>query len=352
MFSPGTTDSPFTLLSTGDLLDRAVRLYRREWRALLLVVLWPALINYAGVISFTVGVRNFSATRGDWRLILNVLLVAGGVILYVCGRALFFFALGAAARAVYGRLVDGEPLRARAVYREVRQRFWPLVGAALCIGALGMMCAFFLYLIAGLSIMLYVLLATLALTALPFWAQVTIHVLSGVAALVAFLWLFLLIYERAVYVPQIMLVEGRGVFSALGRSFTLAGRGVWRVAMLLLFEFFLYWALFSPVIFYGSLSGVGVGGFFGGQPLWYDILSETAGQVCQIVTAPVWLVGCVLLYSDRRVRREGLDLELLANRHLPFAAGAPPLPGRAPTPAPAASGQGFEDAGLTVISLR
>jgi hypothetical protein len=344
-----------TMLSAGDLLDRAVRLYRRDWRALLLVVLWPTLLTYAGVIAFTVGVRNFSVSRGDWRIILNVLLVGGGVGLYFCGKAALFFVLGAAARGIHDRLVDGKPFSALMVYRQVFRRFWPLVGATVCVVVLLFAAFVTLYMTASLTIAIYVLTATYALVSLPTWLQVTIHSVVGFAAALALLWLFLLVYERAVYVPQILLAEGRGVFSALGRSFTLAGRDVRRVAALLLFDQIVSWAVFfllvAPLAWYGALHGIEVSGFLGEQPLWYNVASETLSQASEILTAPVWLAGCALLYLDRRVRREGLDLEALANRRLPLAASATPAPATFPATPPPGE-RGFEDSGLTVISLR
>jgi hypothetical protein len=314
-------------------------------------------MNYAGVISFTVGWRNFSVTRGDWRLALNVLLLLTGAGLYICGRATFIFVLGAASRAIYHRLTGGAPLRPREIYRAVLRRFWPLVGATLCVAALTTAAFFFIYMIGSVSIALYVLVATLVLVKLPFWLQVLIHSVSGLAVLLALLWCFLVVYERAVYVPQILLVEERGVFSALGRSFALAGRDVRRVGVLLLFEVCVSWAVFflllAPLAWYGALHGIGVGGFFGEQPpLWYNIASETLSQASEILIAPVWLLGCTLLYFERRVRREGLDLEVLANRLLPMKANAIPASNGAPTARPPMPPQGFDEAGLTVISLR
>jgi hypothetical protein len=356
MFRLGT-DSPLTALPAGDLLDRTVRLYRRDWRELLLIVLWPTLISYAGTIAMTVGFRNFSMTRGDWRIVLNALLLAGGFAVYVCGKAALFFVLGAAAHSLFRRLVDGTPLSAREVYRQALKRCWPLVGATLCLIALLFAVTGLLYTMTTLTVALYILVATLALSALPTWAQVTIHLIAGLSVALALLWLFLLIYERAIYVPQILLVEGRGVFSALGRSFALAGRDVRKVAALLLFDLCIAWAVLSlfaaPLAWYGALHGVNVGDFFGEQqPLWYRIAYETLSQASEILVAPVWLVGCILLYLDRRVRREGLDLEVLANRRLPMPANAATAP-LSPRPiAPQPAGTGFDEAGLTVISLR
>jgi hypothetical protein len=52
------------------------------------------------------------------------------------------------------------------------------------------------------------------------------------------LFLFFSIVGRAAYVPQVMLVEGRGVFEAIGRSMTLARGNVRRLTAMFLFTTF------------------------------------------------------------------------------------------------------------------
>ena len=77
-------------LSAGDLLDRIVRLYRRHWMALMRIAILPALLSYLGLMVLTFGLRNFSTTKGDLRLATSVLLVLGGVGLYVGGPTATF----------------------------------------------------------------------------------------------------------------------------------------------------------------------------------------------------------------------------------------------------------------------
>ena len=82
----------FTLepLSAGDIIDRAVRLYRRHFLVLLRIVIGPSLIAYAGGIMYTIGVRNFSVERGDTRVALMMMLVLGGMLCYAAGKIIFF----------------------------------------------------------------------------------------------------------------------------------------------------------------------------------------------------------------------------------------------------------------------
>jgi len=61
------------------------------------------------------------------------------------------------------------------------------------------------------------------------------------------------------------------------------------------------------------------------QPPWYDIGWQTVTQVSEILLMPIFMIGCTLLYLDSRVRKEGFDVELLANRTLAQPPTPPPF---------------------------
>src|SRR6266853_108148 len=131
-----------------------------------------------------------------------------------------------------------------------------------------------------------------------------------------------------VYVPQAMLVEGRGVFSAVGRSFALASGNVRRLMAMTLFTFFATYSslmlLMIPLGWYGYLNGVDLSPFGSTWPTWYAIGYQVILQCSHIMLAPIWMLGLSLLYVDERVRHEGYDSELMAARQLPEM---PKLPG-------------------------
>ena len=318
---------PFTLapLSAGDIIDRAVRLYRRYFLVLLRVVLAPSLVAYAGGIAYTFGVRNFSLSRGDARLAWSGALILGGGGIYLLGKVAFFALLGGMARVLLAHFVDGAPLAAREVYRAVRPRLWPLLGAMLLLAALLLAVALLVYMVVAVAGVVYLLIATWLLRGWPGWLQAVVHTLFGGVAAGGLLALALLIYARVAYVPQALVVEGRGVMSALGRSIRLAGRDVRRVGAIVLFQLYVAWSLFFllliPLGWYGHLRGVDVNPLSENAPLWYDISYQTLTQVSEILLTPIALLGFALLYIDSRVRLEGLDVELLANRRLPLAEG-------------------------------
>src|SRR5262249_8756199 len=132
IFSMNSFDS-FTLapMSAGDIIDRAVRLYRRNFLALLRIVIAPSLVAYAGLVMMSIGWRNLSLDRGETRVAVTGLMILGGLLLLVVGKAAFYAFLGGSARSLVAHFFEGHPILARDVYRAVRERVWSLVGATL-----------------------------------------------------------------------------------------------------------------------------------------------------------------------------------------------------------------------------
>ncbi|MEP6637679.1 MAG: hypothetical protein ABJB97_13225, partial [Acidobacteriota bacterium] len=120
---------------------------------------------------------------------------------------------------------------------------------------------------------------------------------------------------------QVMMVEGKGVFESVGRSFTLARGNVRRLMAMALFSYFATWSalmiLVIPLGWYGYLNGVDPSPWNATQwPAWYAIGYSVLEPLSSIVLAPVWMLGLSLLYVDERVRHEGYDIELMASQHL------------------------------------
>lgn len=328
-------------LSAGDIIDHAVRLYRRNFLALLRIVVAPSLVAYAGSVFYYTGVRNFSLSRGDERVALTVLLIVVGVVLWITGKAAFYLALGGAARVLVEHFFEGRPLLARDVYRALRRRFWALVGALIMISILLLGLSLLIYFVVAIAVLIYVALTAALINTLPYWAQLIIHVVAGAAFTVGVVSLLLLVYSRVIYVPQVMMVEEKGVFAAISRSFALAVGETRRVGAVLLFWVYVAWSvwllLYAPLGWYGYWHGIDPSPFNQDVPFWFNVTRQAVTQVSEILLAPIAMLGFTLLYLDSRVRKEGYDVELLANRVL---AAPPPLPPPQPvafTPAPDAS---------------
>jgi hypothetical protein len=319
-FGMNSFDS-FTLapMSAGDIIDRAVRLYGRNFLALLRIVLAPSLVAYAGSILMSIGMRNASLSRGDERIAITVLLVLGGSLLWAIGKAAFYVVLGGSSRSLVAHFFEGKPILARDVYRAARERVWSLIGATIVVGLLLM----------GASMIVYLFVVTIGMFFLMLMALIGSESMRGAAGIIFFvvvvaavLVFLFFVYCRVIYVPQILMVEGKGVFSSIGRSFTLASGQLRRIAALFLFWVYIGWSVLTLLLLPLGFISDWINPFGAEPPAWYNIAWQTVGQLSEILLMPIFMIGCTLLYLDSRVRKEGFDVELLANRTL----AQPPIP--------------------------
>jgi len=319
MSDPTVRELPLAPLGAGDLIDRAVRLYRRHLFVLIRTAAPPCVVTAAGSIMLSIGWREGFQTSSSTALALYILLGLAGFGVAIAGSIFSFVVMGGAARVLVAHLLHHDVVTARAAYQAVRMRFWGLVLAALMVVLwimLSLMAAFvgsyFVFLFIGIG---GLLLARI----LPTEFLIVGYILMFLLAIVIWCWIFFFVAGRVAYVPQIMLVEGRGVFESFSRSFQLARGNVRRlIAMTLFTTFATYSALMILVL------PLGVVGYLSGVnplnsaewPAWYTIGYSVAGPLSSILLTPIWMLGLSLLYVDERVRHEGYDIELMASRQL------------------------------------
>jgi hypothetical protein len=315
-------------LGAGDLIDRAVRLYRRHFLTLIRIAAPPVLVSALGTTITTIAFRELTATSSDIRMALYVLMLLGGILIIICGSLFSIIVMGGATRNLVAHLLSDEPVTARATYRAVKSRFWGLLGASFMV-ALWLGFAALLAFIGFYMVIAVVMIGAFAFASmLSPWLAGILGGLGTVAAIVIGLILFFFLAGRMAYVPQAMLVEGKSVYAAIGRSFSLASGNVRRLMAMTLFTFFATYSalmlLMIPLGWYGYLNGVDLSPFGSTWPTWYSIAYEVILQCSHIMLAPIWMLGFSLLYVDERVRHEGYDIELMAARQLPEM---PKLPG-------------------------
>jgi len=320
MSSSASNYLPLTPLGAGDLIDRAVRLYRRHFMTLVRIAAPPVVISALGTVLSNIGLREAQVTASETSLAVYILLLCAGIVLRISGLLLSGIVLGGATRNLVAHLLWNEPVSVRTTYNNVRARFWPLLGATIVVGVLA---GFFAFtgLIIWYIIFLFTLLAIFVFSQVASWLAAVVGIFGFLLASACALWLFFFLAGRFAYVPQAMMVEGKGVFEAVGRSTQLASSNVRRLAAMTLFTTFATYSalmiLIIPLGWYGYLNGVNLNPWDGeGWPAWYSIGFDVLWQASSILLMPVWLLGLSLLYVDERVRSEGYDIELMAARQL------------------------------------
>lgn len=341
-------------LGAGDLIDRAVRLYRRHLFVLIRTAAPPVIIVAAGTILFSLSGRRVYTTSDMGDLALYLFLMVLSVVLITGGYLFMLIVMGGASRTLVAHLLRNEPVTARATYNAVRARFWGLFFASLIVLAwifISSTAALFGWYI-GILILVFGAVAVASFG--PVWLAWVMGGAGSLIATVLALWIFFLIVARMAYVPQVLLVEGKGVFEAVGRSFSLARGNVRRLMAMALFTAFATYSalmiLAVPLGWYGYLHGVDPSPWASEQwPAWYAVAYSVLGPLSSIVLTPVWMLGLSLLYVDERVRHEGYDIELMAARQLgelpdvnvssPLGTALHSLEHKQPPPGPMATGR-------------
>jgi hypothetical protein len=313
-----------TPLGAGDLIDRAVRFYRRNFWTFVWIAAPPVVIGTLISVAWTIVGREIfsvglSNDPGDV-VIYYLFAWFGTVIIWLVETIATLTVMGGASRNFVRHLLFGEPLTFRETYKNVRKRLGGLIAAstiiAVLLGIFGITVFYFGITVAFIAIAI----AAMAFSFSPFLIYV-VSILLSLGILFATGWLFFLAASRFAYVPQVMLVEGQGIFAAIGRSTALASGNVKRLAALFIFSTVATYSalslLYIPLGWYAYLEGVPIFTFdLDAIPAWYEIANQFVWQASFILLTPVWMIGLCLLYVDERVRHEGYDIELLAAQRL------------------------------------
>ena len=310
---------PLAPLGAGDLIDRAIRLYRRHLFVLIRTAAPPVIIATGGSILGWLLLRKAFLTEDVGAMFLYITLTITSFVVMFLGYLLTLVVMGGATRTLVAHLLRNDAVTARATYSAVRARFWSLIGASLIVliwVSIAFVAVFMVwYVLLGLIMFAVILLAQTTFMIVPVLFSVVALLVDTLLAL----WAFFFIVGRVAYVPQVLLVEGKGVFESFSRSFSLARGNVRRLIVMTIFTTFAtnsaLMILVIPLGWYGYLAGVDL---FNSSnwPAWYTIAYNVLASLSSILLTPVWMLGLSLLYVDERVRHEGYDIELMAARQL------------------------------------
>ncbi|HKP76132.1 MAG TPA: hypothetical protein VJT67_11360 [Longimicrobiaceae bacterium] len=273
-------------LSIGEVLDGAFTIYRRQFASMFLTALVPqipmiALLTlYYGVLGSLAGA---GAAGSEPSMAALFAMGVGAVILVpaaVIGNAT---AVGAITFQT-ARAYTGAPVTTREAIRRGLDRALPLVGAYMVVGFLAFL---------------------------------------GFFALIVGMFVVLL---GAFAVAPAVVLERRGPVEAMSRSWALV-KGAWGEVFLV--AVLAYLIAMLPGMAVGMVTTIGGLLLSHGDPsliMASQAVGQVLSQVARTLTIPFSLGATVLLYYDRRVRTEALDVQMMAES----LAAAP----RVETPAP------------------
>lgn len=316
-----------TPLGPGDLIDRAVRFYRKNFATFILIALPPVITGTLISVGWTFIARSYfyrGSNADPFENFAYYLFVwLGSMVIWFTETVATLAVMGGASRNFVRHILFGESITIRETYRNLWNRIGALLSASLMISLIltfvgGAILYFGLFV--GVILVMVVAGVLMWLPPLAF----IVGLLVGLAVGSGTLWLFFLVASRFAYVPQSITVEGLGVFSSVARSAGLASGNVKRFAALFIFTTVAIYSalaiLYVPLAWYAWYEGVSIFEFFSTDqdliPAWYEISSQLVSQISLILLSPVWMVGLCLLYVDERVRHEGYDIELMAARRL------------------------------------
>jgi hypothetical protein len=318
-------------LGAGDLIDRAIRLYKQNFWTFIWIASPP--IIFATIVSlgwtmlgrqlFAVG----SAKNYDNITFYYIFIWLGGAFIWFIETVMSLVVMGGASRNFVRHLLWFEPITFRETYANIRRKPLSLILSSIfVVFLLSILGYFVLYL--GIILVSIIVLLCVALSSLSIILAWIVGTILSLAIVFLTLWLFFLVASKFAYIPQIMLVEGQPFSTAIGRSFSLASGNVKRFAALFIFTILATYSalsiLYIPLGWYAYLNGVELFTFDKDlTPAWYLISTQLISQASFVLLTPIWMLGLSLLYVDERVRHEGYDVELMAARQL---GEIPPLP--------------------------
>jgi len=281
-----------------ELLDELFRLYRRHFSLIVgvaLLVALPGLVwslvtgvyklnstSYANLVTTTGGTATLNGQQ------LSNLL--GTILLGLVGG---FFLLPISVGAVYRAVTVvalGRPATIGSVLQETLARYFPLLG------------------LIGLGILLFIgwiIAETIGFILL---------ILPGFAVFCGAVYLAV----RWSLVVAAMMAEDIGPIRGLGRSWNLVSGSWWRTFGILLIV-----TILQAIITYALyiLFGV-IAALFSTTGDFQAALVQVGGTLLSAVVSPITTIAVTLLYFDLRVRKEGLDLDQLAQQTSPGPAPA------------------------------
>lgn len=306
-------------LNLGELLDRMFSLYRKNFLLFFGIMLLPSLLAMASGILMAVFRSPMTAPKSGAPMVNPVLVssaLGGFLVVMVAYWIVYAIALGASTFAV-ADVYLGRTATIAASYHRIRGRIWRLLWLMFLVAL--RVFGVFLLVVVGFAVLIPLLGGRGPAAGVVF--GLTMLVLFP-AAFALTIWLML---RYSVCIPSLVLEDLRAG-QAIRRSAQLMKGNYLRCFLLLLLTVVITYV--SLMIFQGPFYIAMILAARHGQvALWLLSLSSVSGALGGALSAPLIMIGLVLLYYDIRVRKEAFDLQLMMS--LVDHAGAQPASGAA-----------------------
>jgi len=291
---------PLRPLGFGEILDGAVQLYRRDFGLYYLIALLGALPGYILSLLFEPdlssllgdGASGFDAFFAEFRIVMAIGIVSG---------AIAWVGVLAVAAAMVERIGERRASVGRAYLDAIR--YLPRA-------ALAALTALFVFFVVGVVVFM---VSTLVAAPLIATGNALVSLLAFAVFLLPIMALALAWLAATFGILPAVIIEGRPAMDALRRSLSLCNGGWLRVIGIMcvaqiinLVPGFAVQALFGIDNLF--LSPEELGTIDSGRQ-W---LLNTANFVISPLTTPFMVGSILMLFHDRRVRKEAFDLETAA----------------------------------------
>lgn len=299
---------PLRPLGLGEILDGAISYIRRDPRTVLgisvVISLVIAVLQFAGTFlwgSSALDGMLSDPTISDQQATQQIAGLYGATLLPAIVSAVLQVVATGMLTVVMGQSVLGRRVTTAQAWQRTKPRIWALFGVTILVGLI--VGATFIGGI-GLAVLIGVGLGSAVDGVLGFLVGLSL----GTVAILAGIWLGV----RLLLAPSALVLERTGVIMSMRRSARLVKGAWWRTFGIYLLATILAQIISTVFSFpLGILAGllplvVGDDSF----ALAYAASTGLAVLLTSIITLPFLAGVTSLLYIDRRIRREALDLEL------------------------------------------
>jgi len=264
-------------MELGDILDRSFHIVKRSFRTILAVTAVGYGLFYLANAAFTMSTTG-GASSGS-RIGLTIL---AGLIMFLSYPLIFWS--GGALTILSARTFLNRDITFSLIWRLAWQRFWPLLGSSLLAGLV----------ILGILVPFIISIALVAVS--PWFLILAIPMgLLGIGGAFVCTIRFSLIFEAVA-------LENQGAVDGLRRSWYLTRAYLGKVFVVFLVVGLITWVATVPfTIMFAMLSYLS------------PALAQTAIGLVNIMVVYLPQIAGVVLYFDLRIRKEGFDLELMAD---------------------------------------